>query len=154
MKTEKRQLMCDLTQEELITKGEEIVALYKANSELDMQKKRLSAAIKRNDEDIENLLNIVDNKSEQRDVDCSWIFFWEDGTKKLVRLDTFTVEEDDSQDEVAIRAREAAENSDAATTSDEPPSFCTNKECDSQDDTEPNGCTKLEYICECKEWGK
>lgn len=30
----------------------------------------------------------------------------------------------------------------------------TFKECDSQDDTEPNGCTKLEYICECKEWGK
>jgi len=129
-KTENRKLFCKLTQGELITKGEEIVALYKKNAELDMSKKRLSAAIKRNDEDIEKLLGHVDTKQEEREVECMWVFFWHDGTKKLVRLDSYTVVEattikewerqgklDDVEDEppteLEAQAREAAERDDS-----------------------------------------
>lgn len=171
MKTEKHNLFCDLTDHELVQKGEEIVSLYKANSELDMNKKRLSAAIKRNDEDIEGLLKIVDSKQEEREVECLWVWFWEMDTKKLVRLDTFTtvraevIKEwerqgkldeypEESPSEIELMARQAAAKSDdlparTESVSDDAITICGNTECDSYSPDEPNHCDECEMVWEC-----
>jgi hypothetical protein len=173
MKTEKHVLSCDLTDHELVQKGEEIVTLYKANSELDMNKKRLSAAIKRNDEDIEKLLEIVDSKQEDREVECLWVWFWEMDTKKLVRLDKFTtvraevIKEwerqgkldefpEESPSEIELMARQAAEKPDdlpnqADSVHSAEISVCQKTQCGNYDASEPNHCSECENVYEC-EW--
>lgn len=171
MKTEKHNLFCDLTDHELVQKGEEIVSLYKANSELDMNKKRLSAAIKRNDEDIEELLKIVDSKKEERQVECVWVWFWEMDTKKLVRVDTFTtvraevIKEwerqgkldeypEESPSEIELMARQAAAKSDdlpeqTEAVSGDAITICGNTNCERYSADEPNHCDECEMVWEC-----
>ena len=179
MKTEKHNLFCELTDHELVQKGEEIVALYKSNAKLDMNKKRLSAAIKRNDEDIEKLLQTVDTKQEKREVECLWVWFWDQGTKKLVRLDTFTVAEatmikewerqgkldeypEESPSEIELIARKVAAESDidhrgmdaedrenAGIVPDDSITVCGNSECGSYCTDEPNHCDECENVWEC-----
>lgn len=87
-RTETRKLKCLLTEDELIARGEELVKNYKDIAGLDLQKKRITAAINPLDERIEELVTIIDTKEEERKVECTWKYFWDLGVKRLLRSDT------------------------------------------------------------------
>lgn len=87
-RTETRKLMCQLTEHEVMQRGEEMAKTYIQVAALDMEKKRITAKIKPLDERIEELVTIIDSKEEERDVECRWVPDWTAGIKSLIRNDT------------------------------------------------------------------
>lgn len=84
-----------LTQAELVTLGEELAHTHKEINTLTEEKARLTARMKPKVQRIEELVVLIDEKSEIRDVECKWEFYWKKGSKALVRQDTFAVVKED-----------------------------------------------------------
>ena len=84
-----------LTQAELVTLGEELAHTHKDINTLTEEKARLTARMKPKVQRIEELVVLIDEKSEIRDVECRWEFYWKKGSKALVRQDTFAVIKED-----------------------------------------------------------
>lgn len=87
--TETQRLLCELTDLELMEKGIMLKDCLKQLTELEVQKARLSAAMKPIKSQIEDLVPIIDTRKEMREVECDWRFEWSKGIKVLVRTDTY-----------------------------------------------------------------
>lgn len=86
---ETQRLLCELTDLELMEKGIMLKDCLKQLTELEVQKARLTAAMKPIKSQIEDLVPIIDTRKEMREVECDWRFEWAKGIKVLVRTDTY-----------------------------------------------------------------
>lgn len=164
-KTETRALTCELSEAELIARGDEMAKTYIQVAALDMQKKRITAQIKPLDERIEELVTIIDTKQEERKVKCEWQYEWALGVKRLFRTDTYeqidsdTIRESERQQHLRLTNEEVPGGSD--DVSDVLPhvvdqdeagdeiTICHNIDCEHCKKDEPNGCSIYEYVSEC-----
>lgn len=152
--TESRKLTCQLTEHELLERGNEMAKTYMQVTALDLEKKRISAKIKPLDERIEQLVVIIDTKEEERDTECRWVFNWATGIKRLYRTDTGL--ELDSRE---IRAHERQQqfelemNDGLALAAEEPQpdpeNVCYNTGCLQFDADTENHCRSLQYTSDC-----
>lgn len=151
LKTETKKLMCQLSEQELLERGNEMAKTYMQVAALDLEKKRITAKIKPLDERIEALVVIIDTKEEERSVACEWHPDFALGIKKLRRLDTYEV-----IDTREIRDFERQQQLDLETGSQvdeelEPDAenICFNTGCLQYEESTPNHCRSLEYTSEC-----
>ena len=157
IKTESRKLMCQLTEDELLRRGDEMAKTYMQVAALDLEKKRISAKIKPLDERIEALVVIIDTKEEERDTERRWVFDWALGVKRLYREDTGL-----ELDFREIRAHERQQQLELETSrpddglalgAEEPQpdedNVCLNTGCLQYEVDEPNHCRSLEYTSQC-----
>jgi hypothetical protein len=95
MKTCTRKLYCELTTDELVTRGNELAQELTGIVKLELGRARLNAKIKPKKERVEELAVIIDAKKEERDVKCTWHYDYERGQKTLRRDDTYEALDDD-----------------------------------------------------------
>jgi hypothetical protein len=84
-----RKLFCELTADELLVRGNELVTELTGITKLEFARSRVNAKIKPKKERVDELAVIIEQKKEERDVKCEWFFDWDGGKKTLHRLDTY-----------------------------------------------------------------
>lgn len=85
---ETRNLVCQLTEHELIERGQELDQVLKDIAGLIQERAAVNAKIKPKEQRVEKLVTIIDTKEEVREVECDWSFNWNSGVKTLYRSDT------------------------------------------------------------------
>ncbi len=90
-----RKLPVLLEEPELVKYGEELAHVHKHINTLMEDKARITAAMKPHTKRIEELVVILDTKSEEQEVKCRWDISWTTGIKTLFRTDTWEEVETD-----------------------------------------------------------
>lgn len=85
---ETRRLLCELNDHEVMEKGILLKDCLKQLTEFEIQKARISAAMKPVKSQIEDLVPIIDTRKEVREVECDWRYDWPKSIKILYRTDT------------------------------------------------------------------
>jgi hypothetical protein len=80
-------MKCKLTDKEIKEYGQLQASLLVEVEELEKQKKELAKEITPKKKRIKELAPIIDSGSEMRDVECEWVYHWDDGVKQARRLD-------------------------------------------------------------------
>lgn len=150
VKTESRKLMCQLSEEELLQRGDELAKTYIEIAALDLQKKRITAQIKPLDERIESLVVIIDTKEEERPVKCQWEYDFNFGVKKLHRMDTYDVIDTGDIKDWERQQQLGLQVEQTAGSEDEGISVCLNDACEHNKKDTANGCSILEHVFECE----
>lgn len=88
LETVVRELPCELTDAELLERGDSMAACEVAVDELKSERRRLNAAIREQSDRRADLAKIIESKTETRDVPCTWQPDYELKRYDLVRSDT------------------------------------------------------------------
>jgi len=92
VKPEVKFLQCTLTEEELKKYSQNLARVAQEKNEIEGRKKQamsdFNAQIASKEADITTFAAKVNSGWEFRNVDCEWIYDWENGTKSLYRKDT------------------------------------------------------------------
>jgi chromatin segregation and condensation protein Rec8/ScpA/Scc1 (kleisin family) len=83
-----RELACELTDAELLERGDSMAACESAVDELKAERRRLNASIREQSDRRADLAKIIESKSETRDIACKWEPDYELKRYDLVRTDT------------------------------------------------------------------
>ena len=83
-----RELECQLTEAELLERGDQMAACESAVKELKDERRRLNAAIREQSDKRSDLGRIIETKHETRDVACKWEPDYEAREYSLLRSDT------------------------------------------------------------------
>jgi len=158
IKYEARTLTCELTEDELLARGDEMAKTYIQVAALDLEKKRLTAKIKPLDERIQELVLIIDSKQEERRVECRWVYSYDIGIKALIRpdtgeeIETGRIKDHERQQQLELETRGRVDEGlalGAEENLDNEQTVCLNTSCLRYEASEPNHCCILEYVSEC-----
>jgi hypothetical protein len=83
-----RELPCELTDAELLERGESMAACEGAVDELKAERRRLNASIREQSDRRADLAKIIESKTETRDVPCVWEPDYDLKRYDLIRTDT------------------------------------------------------------------
>lgn len=103
-----KQLLCRLTDSEVLRKGEALAAARLLIEELKDQRKAVNERINAQQDEVLKLAQLIDARSEERDVPCKWVEDFTHKVRKLIRQDTGEEVEsaimtaDDLQDELDL----------------------------------------------------
>lgn len=81
-------LPCQLTDDELIKKVNEVSSIQCDYDTAWSNKKKHELEARRLKNDIDKLLHQISTRTEYREVGCCWVYNWDSGYKYLVRSDT------------------------------------------------------------------
>lgn len=87
-KTETRSLMTALTATEFVTMSEELAKELTELGILEGERSVINAKMKPKKERVDTLVPILDKKEMKKDIECYWVYNWENGTRVLYRSDT------------------------------------------------------------------
>jgi seryl-tRNA synthetase len=82
-----RELECELTNAELLERGEAMAACETQVDELKAERRRLNASIREQSDRRADLAKIIEAKTETRDVSCEWRPDYDSKRYELFRLD-------------------------------------------------------------------
>lgn len=82
-----RELQCELTEAELLERGDSMAACETAVEELKAERRRLNASIREQSDKRADLAKIIESKSETRDISCEWRPDYDAKRYELYRLD-------------------------------------------------------------------
>jgi hypothetical protein len=82
-----RELECQLTDAELLERGEAMAACETQVDELKAERRRLNASIREQSDKRADLAKIIESKTETRDVSCEWRPDYDNKRYELFRLD-------------------------------------------------------------------
>ena len=91
-----REFYCDLTDEDIVERSEEQNQLLYEVAQLEAKRRDIGQQIKPKNERVDELMYIIRNRKEKRDVECIWSYDWARGVKSGVRTDTGEVIETDT----------------------------------------------------------
>lgn len=83
-----RELECQLTEPELLERGEAMAACESNIEDLKNERRRLNASIREQSDKRSDLGKIIETKHETRDVQCKWEPDYEARQYSLIRQDT------------------------------------------------------------------
>jgi hypothetical protein len=83
-----RELPCELTDAELLERGNDMAACEVAVDELKAERRRLNASIREKSDRRADLAKIIESKAETRDVPCTWEPDYDLKRYDLIRTDT------------------------------------------------------------------
>jgi len=87
-KTEKRMLMCQLTEEDRVRLSKDQTKHYQDSLALQQKIDRLKAEQKPHEKQIEKIFAVLIAGEEERNVECHWVYDFPGGTKYCHRGDT------------------------------------------------------------------
>lgn len=88
LETETRELPCELTEAELLARGDAMAEAELRIEQLELERGQVSDAIKAQRAVRRKLAGVIDSGREQRDVRCVWIAHFTRNCRELVRQDT------------------------------------------------------------------
>ena len=123
----KRALPCRLTDTEVLKKGEALAAARLLIEELKEQRKVINDRISAQQDEVLELAQLIDARTEERDVLCKWQDDFTHKVRKLIRqdtgeeVDTQVMTAEDLQDELDLNADADADEFNDLDEDDEPP---------------------------------
>lgn len=88
-----RELVCDLSERDLLERGETMAEAELKAEKLRAERTRLNAALREQTDRRAELATVIESKKETRDVSCEWKPDYKRKTWTLMRLDTKTAVE-------------------------------------------------------------
>jgi hypothetical protein len=86
------ELPCQLTEDEMLDRSRKLAGMHQQQLEIEDKKKQamneFTARLKKVSGDIHYTSNVISSGKEARNVECRLDYFWEEGRKVLIRLDT------------------------------------------------------------------
>jgi predicted RNase H-like nuclease (RuvC/YqgF family) len=89
-----RELICDLTERDLLERGDTMAECELQVQRLRTERSRLNAALREQTDRRSELATVIDSKKETRDVSCEWVPDYKKKRWGLMRLDTKAIIEE------------------------------------------------------------